>query len=93
MSHEQWQLIGFTASMAGISTLLVLPLGLALAWCLARPQWKGKPVLETIVTLPLVLPPVVTGLFLLQMLGRRGPWAGGCTKCLAWISSSPGAQW
>jgi molybdate transport system permease protein len=73
MSHEQWQLIGFTASMAGISTLLVLPLGLALAWCLARPRWKGKAVLETIVTLPLVLPPVVTGLFLLQMLGRRGP--------------------
>ena len=73
MSHEQWQLIAFTASMAGISTVLVLPLGLALAWCLACPQWKGKAVLETLVTLPLVLPPVVTGLFLLQMLGRRGP--------------------
>jgi hypothetical protein len=64
---------GFTASMAGVSTFLVLPLGLGLAWCLALPRWKGKAVLETIVTLPLVLPPVVTGLFLLQMLGRRGP--------------------
>lgn len=55
-----------------LSTLLVLPVGLALAWCLARLQWRGKAVLETIVTLPLVLPPVVTGLALLHIFGRRG---------------------
>jgi molybdate transport system permease protein len=72
MSPEEWQLIGFSARMAGLSTLLVLPLGLALAWCLARPGWRGKTLLETLVTLPLVLPPVVTGLVLLEVLGRRG---------------------
>jgi molybdate transport system permease protein len=72
MSGEEWQLINFTARMAAMSTLLVLPCGLALAWCLARPQWRGKALLETTVTLPLVLPPVVTGLALLQLLGRRG---------------------
>jgi molybdate transport system permease protein len=72
MSREQWQLIGFTARMAALSTLLLLPLGLALAWCLARPRWRGKALLETVVTLPLVLPPVVTGLLLLRLLGRRG---------------------
>ena len=73
MSYDQWQLIGFTARMAATSTVLVLPLGLAVAWCLAQPGWRGKALLETIVTLPLVLPPVVTGLILLQLLGRRGP--------------------
>jgi molybdate transport system permease protein len=72
MNREEWQLIGFTARMAALSTLLVLPVGLALAWCLARPQWRGKALLETLVTLPLVLPPVVTGLALLHLFGRRG---------------------
>ncbi|HLH54871.1 MAG TPA: molybdate ABC transporter permease subunit [Verrucomicrobiae bacterium] len=72
MSFEEWQLIGFTARMAALSTVLVLPFGLALAWCLARLRWRGKALLETLVTLPLVLPPVVTGLALLQIFGRRG---------------------
>lgn len=72
MSREDWQLIGFTARMATTSTLLILPPGLALAWCLARWQWRGKVLLETLVMLPLVLPPVVTGLALLKWFGRRG---------------------
>jgi len=59
--------------MAATSTLLVVPWGLALAWCLARPRWRGKALVETVVTLPLVLPPVVTGLVLLKLFGRRGP--------------------
>jgi molybdate transport system permease protein len=73
MSREEWQLIGFTVRMAAISTLLVLPAGLAVGWCLARLQWRGKALLETLITLPLVLPPVVTGLALLRVFGRRGP--------------------
>jgi molybdate transport system permease protein len=73
MKHEEWQLISFTVRMAALSTLVVLPLGLALAWCLARLQWRGKALLETLVTVPLVLPPVVTGLALLKLFGRRGP--------------------
>ena len=73
MTGEDWQLIGFTTKMAVLSTLLVLPIGLALAWCLARWQWRGKALLETLVTLPLVLPPVVTGLALLKLFGRHGP--------------------
>lgn len=73
MSREEWQLIGFSARMASMSTLMVLPIGLMLAWCLARLQWRGKPLLETVVTLPLVVPPVVTGLVLLKLFGRRGP--------------------
>jgi molybdate transport system permease protein len=72
MTRDDWQLIGFTARMAAISTLLILPLGLGLAWCLARLKWRGKAVIETLVMLPLVLPPVVTGLALLNLFGRRG---------------------
>src|SRR6187549_3241443 len=50
----------------------MLPAGLGLAWLLARRRWPGKSVVETLVSLPLVLPPVATGLVLLRLLGRRG---------------------
>lgn len=73
MNAEEWQFIGFTARMAACSTLLILPVSLALAWLLARREWRGKTIVETLVTLPLVLPPVVTGLLLLKLFGRRGP--------------------
>jgi molybdate transport system permease protein len=72
MTSEDWQLVGFTARMAALSTLLVIPFGLAVAWCLARLEWRGKAWVETLVTLPLVLPPVVTGLVLLKLFGRHG---------------------
>ena len=76
MNAEDWQLIRFTLGMAALSTLLLLPVGLALAWLLARKQWFGKSLVETLVSLPLVLPPVATGLILLKLLGRRGPIGG-----------------
>ncbi len=72
MNSQEWQLVGFTARMAALSTLTVLPVGLAIAWCLARKQWRGRVLLETVATLPLVLPPVVTGLALLKIFGRHG---------------------
>lgn len=73
MSQEEWHFIGFTVAMAALSLGLIVPVGLALSWCLARCQWPGKSLVETLVALPLVLPPVVTGLVLLKLLGRRGP--------------------
>ncbi len=73
MSAEEWQLIWFTGRMAALSTCLVLPVGLALAWWLAHARWRGKALVETLVSLPLVLPPVVTGLVLLKLFGRREP--------------------
>ena len=76
MSGADWQLVGFSLRMAFASLLLILPVGLALAWWLARKTWRGKALVETLVTLPLVLPPVVTGLVLLQLFGRRGPVGG-----------------
>ncbi len=63
----------FTLGIATASTLCILPPGLALAWLLARRSWPGKSVVETLVALPLVIPPVATGLILLKLFGRNGP--------------------
>lgn len=73
MSPEEWQIVRFTLGVSALSTVLILPPGLALAWLLARRRWRGKSVVETLVALPLVLPPVATGLILLKLMGRRGP--------------------
>ena len=84
MSAAEWQLVGFSLRMALASLLLILPIGLALAWWLARKNWHGKALVETLVSLPLVLPPVVTGLLLLQLFGRRGPagsWLHNTFNC------------
>jgi molybdate transport system permease protein len=67
-----WQIVWFTAWVSAFSTLLILPFGVLTAWLLARHDWPGKSLVETIVTLPLVMPPVATGLILLKILGRNG---------------------
>src|SRR5260370_6010623 len=72
MSSEEWQIVWFTAWVSALSTLVILPFGLCVAWLLARRNWPGKSVIETLVSLPLVMPPVATGLILLKILGRRG---------------------
>ena len=54
MTAEEWRIAGFTLQMAAISTLLILPPGLLLGWLLARRNWPGKSLIETLVTLPLV---------------------------------------
>ena len=73
MTANEWQIVWFTAWVSALSTLLILPFGLATAWLLARKDWPGKSICETLVALPLVMPPVATGLILLKLLGRRGP--------------------
>ena len=55
-----------------LSTILVLPIAIAIAWKLARSRFYGKSVVEALISIPLVLPPVVTGYFLLLILGRNG---------------------
>jgi molybdate transport system permease protein len=72
MTADDLQVIGLTLGTAFLSTALIFPFGVALAWLLARKEWPGKSVVETIVALPLVMPPVATGLILLNLLGRRG---------------------
>ena len=73
MESELVRVTAFTLMMAAIATLVMLPPGVALAWLLARRRFLGRGILETLVSLPLVIPPVATGLILLKVLGRRGP--------------------
>jgi len=73
LAPGEWQIVRFTLAACALSTVLILPVGLAIAWPLARHRWPGKLLVETLVTLPLVLPPVATGLLLLKFFGRRGP--------------------
>ena len=73
MTAELLQVTGFTVLMAAVATLVMLPPGVAVAWLLARREFPGRTVLETLVSLPLVVPPVATGLILLKLFGRRGP--------------------
>lgn len=79
------RLIWFTLSVAALAVLLILPPGIALAWALARKNWRGKAFVETIASLPLVMPPVATGLILLKLLGRKGLIG-------SWIENSTGLQ-
>ncbi len=76
MTAEEWQIVWFTAWVSALSTLVIVPFGLGVAWLLARHDWFGKSVVETAITLPLVMPPVATGLILLKMFGRRGAIGG-----------------
>jgi molybdate transport system permease protein len=84
-----WQIGRFTVLVALAATALMLPPAIALAWLLARGRFHGKVILETLVSLPLVLPPVATGVILLDLLGRRGPFGailanGGIDIVFTW---------
>ena len=72
MNVELMQVVLFSVGMAALATVVMLPPGIALAWILVRRPFPGRTVLETLISLPLVLPPVATGLILLRLFGRRG---------------------
>jgi molybdate transport system permease protein len=73
LTPDEWTAVALSLRIAFVATLLALPFGLAVAWLLARKDFWGKTLLDGIVHLPLVLPPVVTGYLLLISFGRRGP--------------------
>src|SRR5690349_21007331 len=67
-----WQITAFTVGTACLATVMMLPPGLFLAWLLARGRFRGRVVVDTVVSLPLVMPPVATGLVLLALVAPRG---------------------
>jgi molybdate transport system permease protein len=67
------EVASFSALMALIAIAIALPPGVGLGWILARRKFPGRTVVETIATMPLVMPPVATGLLLLRLFGRRSP--------------------
>jgi molybdate transport system permease protein len=73
LTPDEWTAVHLSLRIALLATLGALPLGIAIAWLLARKQFWGKSLLDALVHLPLVLPPVVTGYLLLISFGRRGP--------------------
>lgn len=75
MSGESWNALGLSVRVAVIATALTAAIGIPLAWVLARRRFRGRAVIDVLVTLPLVLPPTVTGYYLIVLLGRRG-WLG-----------------
>jgi molybdate transport system permease protein len=72
ISETGWTAIALTLRVALVATLVATPLGIAVAWMLSRKNFPGKILLEALVHLPLVLPPVVTGYLLLLTFGRHG---------------------
>ncbi len=73
LTPDEWIAIRLSLRIAVVATIVALPFGIAVAWLLARTDFWGKAVVDGIVHLPLVLPPVVTGYLLLISFGRRGP--------------------
>lgn len=72
LGPDEWQAVLLSLKVAASATLASLPLGLAVAWLLARRRFPGRALLDGVVHLPLILPPVVTGYLLLLAFGRRG---------------------
>src|SRR6266852_6358752 len=72
LTPDEWVAIRLSLRIAIVATAVALPFGVAIAWLLARRNFWGKALLDGLVHLPLVLPPVVTGYLLLISFGRRG---------------------
>jgi molybdate transport system permease protein len=73
LSPDEWTAVHLSLRVATVAMLASLPVGIAVAYLLARGRFPGKAILDGIVFLPLILPPVVTGYLLLLSFGRRGP--------------------
>src|SRR5205085_1768714 len=73
LSPDEWIAVRLSLKIALVATAVALPFGLAVAWLLARKNFWGKTIVDGLVHLPLVLPPVVTGYLLLISFGRKGP--------------------
>ncbi len=85
LSNAEWNAVALSIRVALVAMLSSLPFGVAVGWLLARREFRGKWVIETLVNLTLVLPPVVTGYLLLRMFGRQS-WLG------AWLEGTLGIQ-
>jgi len=79
LSPDDLLAVKLSLEVAAAATLLSLPAGFAAAYLLALTEIRGKAILEGLINLPLVLPPVVTGYLLLLLLGRNG-WLGGLLR-------------
>src|SRR4051812_24405064 len=87
LSPEDWTAIFLSLKVASVATVASLPVGIALAYILARWRFPGHSLLNGIVHLPLVMPPVVTGYLLLLGFGRKGPLGALLDQCCGIVFS------
>lgn len=87
LSDDEWVAVLLSLRVACVATLASLPFGLAVAYLLARRDFAGKWIVSSLVALPLVLPPVVTGYILLLTFGRKGPVGGILDRCCGLVLS------
>ena len=96
-SSGELQALRLSLQIASLGTLLGLPLSLLIAWVLVKSSMRGKVVLETLVSFPLVLPPVITGYLLLLLLSREGIIGGflhsafGIEVVFTWVAAAMAA--
>jgi molybdate transport system permease protein len=94
LSGAEWEVIRLSLLVGGTACLAALPVAFALAWLLARARFPGKLLLDGLVHLPLVVPPVVTGWVLLLLFAPRGPVGGllerwfGVTVLFRWTGAA-----
>ena len=94
LSSSELQVIALSLQVAALGTLIGLPIALWIGWVLAKSSIRGKAVLDTLVSFPLVLPPIVTGYFLLLLMGRNGPIGGilhdllGVDVVFTWVAAA-----
>ena len=94
LAPEEWIIIGLSLKVGAVAMLVTLPIAFALAWALARWRFPGKILLDAIVHLPLVVPPVVTGWLLLLAFAPNGPIGGwlqdwfGITLLFRWTGAA-----
>jgi molybdate transport system permease protein len=81
VTADDWTAVRLTAQLAALSTALLLVAGTPIAWWLARTRSAAKPLVASLVTMPLVLPPTVMGFYLLLLMGPQGP-VGQLTQAL-----------
>ena len=80
LTQDEWRALTLSLKVSVVATLASLPLGLWVAWLLARREFPGRSLLDGLVHLPLVLPPVVTGYLLLLAFGRRGTFGAALAE-------------
>lgn len=93
MSPDAWHALTLSVQVATLATVADAVIGLPLAWLLAKRRFPGRALVDVLVTLPLILPPTVTGYYLIVLLGRRG-WLGaplfawtGWTVAFTWVAA------
>ncbi|VEA19465.1 molybdenum transporter permease ModB [Salmonella enterica subsp. enterica] len=77
LTDPEWQAVLLSLKVSSLAVLFSLPFGIFFAWLLVRCRFPGKALLDSVLHLPLVLPPVVVGYLLLVSMGRRG-FIGQC---------------